>query len=137
MQGRSKITTCGAAGRQGFVRQLPNLKSMPSAATVPLEAHVRTGGGQVRAVEGTACNLLADRSIDGIVVTLRDVSARAELEEQLRRRALHDDLTDLPNRVLFVDRLAHALDRAAREPDVQTAALFADLDDFKAVNDVM
>ena len=123
--------------RQSIVRQLANLVAMATGATVPLEAHVRTGGGQVRAVEGTACNLLEDTSVHGIVVTLRDVTARAELEEQLTRRALHDDLTDLPNRALFADRVAHALDSAAREPHLHAAVLFVDLDDFKAVNDGM
>jgi diguanylate cyclase (GGDEF)-like protein/PAS domain S-box-containing protein len=135
--GRSLLDSFVAASRQSIVRQLANLTAMPTAATVPLEAHLRTARGQARAVEGTACNLLGDSSIDGIVVTLRDVSVRAELEEQLTRRALHDDLTGLPNRALFADRLAHALDRAAREPQVQTAVLFVDLDDFKAVNDGM
>ena len=135
--GQSLLDFFDADSRQGIVRQLENLAAMPSGATVPLEAHIRAGGGQLRAVEGTGCNLLGDTSIDGTVVTLRDVTARAELEEQLTRRALHDDLTGLPNRALFADRLAHALDSAAREPDLHVAVLFVDLDDFKAVNDGM
>ena len=126
-----------AESRESVVRQLASLKAMPTGATVPLEALVRTEAGQVRTVEGTACNLLGDHTMHGIVVTLRDVTARAELEKQLTRRALHDDLTGLPNRALFADRIAHALESAARELDAHVAVLFVDLDDFKAVNDGM
>ena len=59
----------------------------------------------------------------------------ARLVEQLRHRAFHDPLTGLPNRALFRDRLAHALERSARDPDARYAVLFLDLDDFKRVND--
>ena len=55
-------------------------------------------------------------------------------EEAMRHRALHDPLTNLPNRTLLFDRMAHAIDRSRREPGVP-AALFIDLDRFKAVND--
>ena len=69
--------------------------------------------------------------VQGILV---DISDRKDLEEQLRHQALHDPLTGLPNRVLFVDRLSHALDPAGPRDD-GLAVLFVDLDDFKEVND--
>src|SRR4029077_13686779 len=59
----------------------------------------------------------------------------ARLVEQLRHRAFHDPLPGLPNRALFRDRLAHALERTARDPEAGCAVLFLDLDDFKRVND--
>jgi diguanylate cyclase (GGDEF)-like protein len=58
--------------------------------------------------------------------------ARA-VEEDVHE-ALHDSLTGLPNRSLFLDRMRHALDRAERESE-PVAVLFCDLDGFKTVND--
>jgi diguanylate cyclase (GGDEF)-like protein/PAS domain S-box-containing protein len=59
---------------------------------------------------------------------------RRRAEEQRLHDALHDPLTGLPNRVLFFDRLDHAIRRQARE-HAALAVLFLDFDGFKAVND--
>ena len=64
-----------------------------------------------------------------------DISDRKLYERQLQHDALHDALTGLPNRTLFMDRLEHALARARRRPDELFAVLFLDLDRFKVVND--
>ena len=59
---------------------------------------------------------------------------RRRIEQELRHRALHDHLTGLPNRGLFLERLAGALVRLDRHPG-SIAVLFVDTDDFKLVND--
>ena len=64
-----------------------------------------------------------------------DISERKRMEDQLVYTALHDPLTNLPNRVLFMDRLSHAMERAKRHMDHRFAVLYLDLDRFKVVND--
>jgi diguanylate cyclase (GGDEF)-like protein len=64
----------------------------------------------------------------------RSVLLVGERTEQLRHQALHDTLTDLPNRALIVDRTGQLLERNRRHR-TQGAALYVDLDDFKIVND--
>ncbi|PYP41632.1 MAG: hypothetical protein DMD43_05820, partial [Gemmatimonadetes bacterium] len=65
----------------------------------------------------------------------RDVTERKEDEARLQRAALHDALTDLPNRVFFAECVTRALERTRREPRYRFAVFYLDLDDFKLVND--
>jgi diguanylate cyclase (GGDEF)-like protein/PAS domain S-box-containing protein len=64
-----------------------------------------------------------------------DITASKVAEEQLRRNALHDALTGLPNRALLMDRLEQSIARAQRTTDARFAVLFLDLDHFKTLND--
>jgi diguanylate cyclase (GGDEF)-like protein/PAS domain S-box-containing protein len=64
-----------------------------------------------------------------------DITERKALEERLEHQALHDPLTGLPNRRLFVNRLGQAVRRTRRRKGSKTAVLFMDLDGFKVVND--
>jgi PAS domain S-box-containing protein len=65
-----------------------------------------------------------------------DIDERKRMEQQLMFMALHDPLTELPNRTLFLDRLGHAFDRAVRrKSDSSLAILFVDVDRFKNIND--
>src|SRR5829696_1163170 len=69
-----------------------------------------------------------------VLAIIRDVTERKAMEERLNHEALHDSLTDLPNRRLLMDRLGQALSRTRRQHN-RVAVLFMDLDSFKVVND--
>ncbi|MHB8576945.1 MAG: diguanylate cyclase domain-containing protein [Dehalococcoidia bacterium] len=69
-----------------------------------------------------------------VVGTWQDITDQKQAEAQLSYHALHDPLTGLANRTLFLERLGRALGRRARQSG-QVAALYLDLDDFKGVND--
>jgi diguanylate cyclase (GGDEF)-like protein/PAS domain S-box-containing protein len=71
----------------------------------------------------------------GFSMVTRDVTERKMAEERLMHDALHDGLTGLANRALFMDRLGHAVERARRHRDYAFAVFFLDLDRFKLVND--
>ena len=64
-----------------------------------------------------------------------ELNERKRVEEQLAHTALHDPLTDLPNRALFLDRLKQAMERTKRNEDFAYVVFFLDLDRFKVVND--
>ena len=69
-----------------------------------------------------------------LVGQIEDVTERREMRERLAHAAVHDQLTGLPNRVLFMDRLELALSRAQRDHHC-VALMFLDLDRFKLIND--
>ena len=77
----------------------------------------------------------AGRAAARLVGSLTDITDRHSLQEQLRHQALHDNLTGLPNRVLFLDRLSQAIAQSRRRPGYVYAVLWLDLDGFKVVND--
>ena len=70
--------------------------------------------------------------VDGII---SDITGQKQVEGQLIHDALHDSLTGLPNRALFMDRVEIALFHAKRRTDYSFAVLFIDLDRFKIIND--
>src|SRR5438105_9818033 len=75
---------------------------------------------------------LADHHM--LIYSVRDITLRKRAEAALEHQALHDALTDLPNRVLLHDRLQHAI-RSAQRENASVALLVMDLDRFKDVND--
>jgi diguanylate cyclase (GGDEF)-like protein/PAS domain S-box-containing protein len=82
---------------------------------------------------------LATRADDGRAVrmagSMSDVTDRRLVQLRLQHDALHDSLTGLPNRTLFMDRVQQTLQRLTRDPRASCAVLFMDVDRFKLVND--
>ena len=74
------------------------------------------------------------RGMRYLVGLVEDITARKEAEERLSHLALHDALTQLPNRVLLLDRLEHAL-RASERSGKPVGVIYIDLDGFKSIND--
>jgi diguanylate cyclase (GGDEF)-like protein/PAS domain S-box-containing protein len=105
-----------------------------AGTSVSIECRLRHRDGSQREVEAIYNSLIEDPSVQGTVLTIRDITERKTLEQELKHQAFHDALTGLANRALFHDRVQHALARHARfrQP---IAVLFLDLDDFKVVND--
>jgi len=72
---------------------------------------------------------------ESIVICFRDATGELRARRALEHRAMHDHLTDLPNRELLMDRLSVALARLGRQ-GTAVGVLFIDLDGFKEINDV-
>ena len=115
--------------------QLQRSEGVRSAAIVLIK-----GEGRPYGVFGAASRRQHDFSqedvnfMQALANVLANAIERRRTEEQTQHEALHDPLTGLPNRNLFLDRLQHTLSVAARR-ETPIAVLFLDLDQFKLVND--
>jgi diguanylate cyclase (GGDEF)-like protein/PAS domain S-box-containing protein len=85
-----------------------------------------TRGAAIRHPSGNAMRLAGSMS---------DLTEQRGAEQKLRHDALHDSLTGLSNRTLFIDRIDQLLQRALRDPALGCAVLFLDIDRFKLIND--
>jgi diguanylate cyclase (GGDEF)-like protein len=106
-----------------------------SGVTVPIQgrgAPFGTLGAQSRAPREFSASEVD--FLQALANVLADALERQATEDEVRHRALHDPLTGLPNRTLFLDRLGHALARLGRS-NALAAVLFLDFDRFKLIND--
>ena len=101
-----------------------------------VEYRIRHKDGSWRTLESTACAIRNARGqTDKLVIVNRDVTERKRAEEMLVHNALHDGLTNLPNRALFMDRLQQALTLSKKHSNYKFAVLLIDVDEFKIIND--
>ena len=104
--------------------------------SIPMTYRMRKKSGDYIWLETLTTPILDDTGqVVRLQTTSRDVTDRVQVEQQLRYDALHDSLTELPNRHLLIDRIELALQRLKRYQDFQFAILFLDLDRFKVIND--
>lgn len=134
--GRWKITQ--ADGQPFPTEDLPYVRALSTQEAVyGIEHSVQHASGQIVVVSVNAAPLRGDDGeISGSILSLADITNRKANEDRLMFQAFHDPLTKLPNRALFVDRLAHALVRCRRSKTM-VAVFFIDLDNFKKTNDTL
>jgi PAS domain S-box-containing protein len=100
-----------------------------------LEYRIRHKDGSWRVLESTANVIGSNGDVQGLVIVNRDITDRKRAEERLAHNAVHDGLTNLPNRLLFLDRLARSIGQSRRHADFKFAVLFIDIDGFKVFNE--
>jgi diguanylate cyclase (GGDEF)-like protein/PAS domain S-box-containing protein len=134
-------------GRNWFELALPEdrrarvqeayLERIPAGAIAPHDEYeIVTAKGERRFVSWNNTVLHDPQGrVSGMASIGADVTERRRAEERLLHDALHDSLTGLPNRALFMDRLRGAVARLKRRPQYLFAVLFLDVDRFKVVND--
>jgi diguanylate cyclase (GGDEF)-like protein/PAS domain S-box-containing protein len=148
-----RITSSIGAGLKGLKlgnnelvgRTLAEYVGDTTSGPITLAAHAR-------ALEGDAVDYEVEREgrilqahveplrgrrgvIVGTVGVALDITERREAEARLRYAILHDPLTGLPNRSLFIDRLEQGLARVRRKPGELVAVLLLEMDRFKTIND--
>ncbi len=122
---RAALEALGATVDDGELNDL--LESTRGPATLELHGE--------RTVVCTVAPVPLDDLSYGRMIALREVTLERREIRELEHRAMHDDLTGLPNRDLLMDRLERALSRQGREGGA-VGVVFMDLDGFKSVNDV-
>jgi diguanylate cyclase (GGDEF)-like protein/PAS domain S-box-containing protein len=131
--GQNVLESVHPDDRERMEQTLADLTAKPGQHR-NLEIRMHHSDSSWRTLDAIATSLVDDPSVSGIVINARDITERKALERELAHQAFHDGLTGLPNRALFVDRLAHAIERANRDAD-DLSVLYVDLDQFKFIND--
>lgn len=110
-------------------------ETVNSASTrQPIDRQLRREDEEETWVKVSVAKIHEGAQTSGLLYQLEDITARRVAEARLKHLAFHDPLTNLPNRMLLLDRLKQALLQAVRH-DWWVGVLFIDLDRFKAVND--
>ena len=130
------LTTLAPPDRKEYLDRLCRGSAMEEQVTHLDMVHQRRDGRQIHVSLSLSPLRDAEGNNVGLSGIARDMTVRAEREETIKHQALHDPLTDLPNRKLFMDFLALEVAQARRNRR-NLAVLFLDLDHFKQINDTL
>ncbi|MCX6398725.1 MAG: EAL domain-containing protein [Propionibacteriales bacterium] len=133
LEGASIDDLLGTVGDASDIDWLSRLRE-GTLTSHRMERQLRSGTSTPVWVEVSVAVITDGEIEDGLLYELEDVTARRQAEERIAHLALHDPLTDLPNRLLLLDRLQKSLQQADRQGR-GVGVLFIDLDGFKVVND--
>jgi Amt family ammonium transporter len=111
------------------------MHSVAETGRASIETVRRTSSGEMMDVSITVARVSLGADAVGLAITYRDIRTQKQAEARLKHTSLHDPLTGLANRVLFLDRLTLTMARLQRRPDRNFAVVFLDVDRFKQVND--
>ena len=103
--------------------------------SVSMETRCFHKSGYEIQVSALAYPVIIDNTVQGVFVFYENISQRKEFENKLKHQAFHDALTGIPNRVLFSDQLAWAIQQQEKDKTFRFAIMLIDLDRFKSVND--
>ncbi|HEV2373826.1 MAG TPA: bifunctional diguanylate cyclase/phosphodiesterase [Streptosporangiaceae bacterium] len=135
MEGAYLADITAPGERDEVVRSFTRMRDR-GGDTKPVVWRMTRPDGSAAEAEVRCRDLRDNPAVGALVLTLHDVTEQHMLERELKHRAFHDSLTGLPNRLLFTDRIGHALARARRN-GTTVGVIFVDLDDFKMVNETM
>jgi diguanylate cyclase (GGDEF)-like protein/PAS domain S-box-containing protein len=110
---------------------------LEQAGRAEIETVRRTSSGELMDMFVLAARVRLGGEAHGMFVTYRDIRRQKKEQARLHYNAMHDGLTGLANRALFLERVELTVARLRRRPDRCFAVIFLDLDGFKAVNDTL
>ncbi|WP_252738179.1 bifunctional diguanylate cyclase/phosphodiesterase [Marinobacter salexigens] len=132
-EGRYRAITEGAAN---VTLVMDEAVQSPGKQMPVILARICDAQDNWRNMEGTYTDMLAVPGVEGVVLSLRDLTQLKAAQSELHRLAFYDPLTGLANRQLFRDRLNNVVRRSRRSGE-PAALMFLDLDGFKRINDTL
>ncbi|MCX7570640.1 EAL domain-containing protein [Tumebacillus sp. DT12] len=120
--------------REGIETARQLYEQVMNGQAAHFELQLRSANDRLLDVSATGVPMYVDDVITGLYVIAQDITERKRTEAAINHMAYHDDLSGLPNRRLFVARLAEQIE-AASKTEGQLAILYLDVDRFKTYND--